>query len=67
MLGAPRAIAPPPPMISEIQKQPLIGPVPLPSTNRNVEAFKQVSQQMKDNYPHQLATKFPASRHVLGF
>ncbi len=42
-------------------------PAPLPPSNENVEAFKQVAQQMKDNYPHQLATKFPASRRVLGF
>jgi len=42
-------------------------PAPLPPSNENVEAFKQVSQQMKDNYAHQLATKFPASRRVLGF
>ena len=39
-------------------------PTPLPPSNNNVAAFKQVSQQMKNNYPHQLATKFPGSRKI---
>jgi hypothetical protein len=42
-------------------------PAPLPPSNENVQAFNQVSQQMKKDYPHQLATKFPESRRVLGF
>ena len=66
-LDAPRHDRPLPPNSTLIATRAATVPVPLPPSNANVEAFKQVSQQMKDEYPHQLATKFPASRGVLGF
>ena len=66
-LAAPRLDRPAPPDPSVIVTPAATVPAPLPPSNNSVEAFKQVSQQMKDNYPHQLATKFPASRTVLGF
>ena len=64
---APRDDRPQPPDPAVIVAQTTTLPAPLPPSNENVEAFKRVAQQMKDNYPHQLATKFPASRRVLGF
>jgi phospholipase C len=66
-LAAPRPDRPQPPDPAVIVAATTTLPSPLPPSNQNVEAFKQVAQQMKDNYPHQLATKFPASRGVLGF
>jgi phospholipase C len=66
-LAVPRLDRPQPPDPSLIVEAVTTLPTPLPPSNQNVEAFKQVAQQMKDNYPHQLATKFPASRRVLGF
>ncbi len=66
-LAAPRPDRPAPPDPTVIVAPPATLPAPLPPSNENVEAFKQVSQQMKDNYAHQLATKFPASRRVLAF
>jgi phospholipase C len=66
-LVAPRFDRPQPPDPAVIVAATTTLPVPLPPINQNVEAFKQVAQQMKDKYPHQLATKFPASRGVLGF
>ncbi len=66
-LAAARLDRPQPPDPGVIVEQATTLPAPLPPSNQNVEAFKQVAQQMKNNYPHQLATKFPASRGVLGF
>jgi len=66
-LAASRSDQPQPPDPSAIVEPVATLPAPLPPSNENVEAFKQVAQQMKDNYAHQLATKFPASRRVLGF
>ena len=66
-LAAPRPDRPLPPVPDVIVAPAATLPAPLPPSNRNVEAFKQVSQQMKDKYPHQLATKFPQSRDVLRF
>ncbi len=66
-LAASRSDQPQPPDPSAIVEPMATLPAPLPPSNENVEAFKQVAQQMKDNYAHQLATKFPASRRVLGF
>ena len=66
-LDAPRPDRPAPPNSTVIATPATNVPLALPPSNENVEAFKQVSQQMKNEYPHQLATKFPASRGVLGF
>jgi phospholipase C len=66
-LATPRPDQPQPPDPGVIVEAATTLPTPLPPSNQNVEAFKQVAQQMKDNYPHQLATKFPTSRRVLGF
>jgi phospholipase C len=66
-LTAPRVDRPQPPNPNVIVAPAATLPAPLPPSNQNVEAFKQVAQQMKANYPHQLATKFPASRGVLGY
>jgi phospholipase C len=66
-LAAPRSDRPAPPDPTVIVAPAATVPAPLPPSNENVEAFKQVSQQMKEDYPHQLATKFPTSRRVLGF
>ncbi|MGA7871541.1 MAG: alkaline phosphatase family protein [Candidatus Binatus sp.] len=65
--AAPQPDRPAPPAPTAIVEPSTTLPAPLPPSNQNVEAFKQVAQQMKDNYPQQLATKFPASRRVLGF
>jgi len=66
-LTAPRADQPQPPNPNVIVAPAATVPAPLPPSNQNVEAFKQVAQQMKNHYPHQLATKFPPSRQILGF
>ena len=66
-LAAPRLDRPEPPDPALIVAAAATLPLPLPPSNENVEAFKQVSQQMKNKYAYQLATKFPASRDVLGF
>jgi phospholipase C len=66
-LAAPRADRPEPPNSAVIAASAATLPAPLPPSNENVQAFNQVSQQMKKDYPHQLATKFPESRRVLGF
>ena len=66
-LAAPRLDRPEPPNSAVIATSAVSLPVPLPPSNENVEAFKQVSQQMKNDYPHQLATKFPESRRILRF
>jgi len=66
-LPAPRPDRPIPPDASVIAARPAIIPTPLPNTNKNVEAFNRVAEQMKAQYAHQLATKFPASRRILAF
>lgn len=66
-LATPRPDQPQPPFPGVIVEAATTAPIPLPPSNQNVEAFKQVAQQMKDQYPHQLATKFPDSRGVLKF
>ena len=58
---------PQPPNQASIVEQATTLPAPLPPSNENVEAFKQVAQTMKTKYAHQLATKFPESRRVLNF
>lgn len=67
LLDAPRTLAPPPPPISQIQRQALKIPVPIANSGPNVDSFKRLADQMKSDFPHALATKFPESRRILGF
>ena len=66
LLGSPRATAPAPPMLSSIQRQLSTTPIPLPNSGAMVDAFDKVHREMKANYAYHLATKFPASRVILG-
>ncbi|HYL60390.1 MAG TPA: alkaline phosphatase family protein [Candidatus Acidoferrales bacterium] len=67
LLSSPRSTAPAPPLQSSIQRQPSTTPIPLPNSGAMVDAFAQVHREMKAKYAYQLATKFPASRTILGF
>ncbi len=63
-LANPRQLAPAPPVLGASPASTV--PVPIANSSANVDAFNKLLQNLKTNYPHQLATKFPQSRDFLG-
>ena len=63
-LTNPRADCPPPPDPATFPKD-TAPPLPSPG-NVNAEAFHNAADAVKRQYPHELASKFPAKRDFLG-
>jgi phospholipase C len=64
LLDTPRKLAPAPPLLQSVPAA--TTPLPLPNTGAMVDAFNKLRQDLAKQFPHQLATKFPTQRAILG-
>jgi phospholipase C len=65
LLDAPRQQQPPTaPMLPAVPAA--TAPIPLQNTGPMVDAFKKLHQDLATRFPHELATKFPTKRAILG-
>jgi phospholipase C len=65
LLDAPRKPAPAPPPFLQAAPAATM-PLPLPNTGPMVDAFKKLHEDLAKRFPHELATKFPTQRKLLG-